>query len=307
MNRATNKTLLAVISLGGFLLGQPADADDCTLKRVASVDMTIDSGGGVSVPMTIRGRNVDMLVDTGGYASMVTDSLAKELSLNFLRVSSRVRISMFGGLVIDHYVAVPDIDLGGLKADKLLMLVVPEGRLGNEQGTIAPDILRAYDVEFDFANAKFNLLSQDHCPGKTVYWTKDSYAKVPFTISNGGHIEVPIMVDDQSMRAAFDTGSSTSTMSLETAEKIFHFDEKSPDLKAVNADSSSKDKIYRYPFKSLGFEGVKVNNPDILLFPDNVSRMGSEKLIIGMDVLRQLHLYIAYGEKQLYVTAATAH
>jgi hypothetical protein len=30
-------------------------------------------------------------------------------------------------------------------------------------------------------------------------------------------------------------------------------------------------------------------------------------LLLGMAELRQLHLYIAYGEKTLYVTAADAH
>lgn len=289
-----------------LLLGQPAIADDCSLKRIASVDMTIDSAGAVSVPMTIRGQKVDMLVDTGGYASMITDRLAKDLSLNFLRVSSRVQIRGFGGLLIDHYVVVPDVNLGGLKADQLMMLVMPEDRIATEQGTIAPDILREYDVDFDFANGKFNLFSQDHCPGKVVYWTKDPPAQIPFKIGDGRHIEVPITVDGQQLRAAFDTGSSTSLMSLETAEDLFHFDEKSPNLKVINDNTSSSEKVYRYPFKTLGFEGTTVNNPDIVLFPDKVSGL-HEKLIIGMGVLRQLHLYIAYGEKRLYVTAATAH
>jgi hypothetical protein len=30
-------------------------------------------------------------------------------------------------------------------------------------------------------------------------------------------------------------------------------------------------------------------------------------IIVGMNVIRRLHLYIAYGEKTLYVTPATAH
>jgi hypothetical protein len=30
-------------------------------------------------------------------------------------------------------------------------------------------------------------------------------------------------------------------------------------------------------------------------------------IVLGMNVLRRLHMYIAYGERTLYVTPATAH
>ena len=36
---------------------------------------------------------------------------------------------------------------------------------------------------------------------------------------------------------------------------------------------------------------------------DNVGR---DDIAIGMDVLRKLRLYVAYGERKLYVTPATA-
>jgi ABC-type iron transport system FetAB ATPase subunit len=31
---------------------------------------------------------------------------------------------------------------------------------------------------------------------------------------------------------------------------------------------------------------------------------GGNEIIIGINVLRQLHIYIAYGEKKLYITPA---
>jgi hypothetical protein len=42
---------------------------------------------------------------------------------------------------------------------------------------------------------------------------------------------------------------------------------------------------------------------------DSVSHLfdSETKLILGMGILRQLHIYIAYREKKLYVTAASAH
>jgi hypothetical protein len=52
-----------------------------------------------------------------------------------------------------------------------------------------------------------------------------------------------------------------------------------------------------------------VSYPDIVLIPDRESKVGASgpKMLLGMNVLRHLHLYIAYGEHKLYVTPATAH
>jgi hypothetical protein len=38
-----------------------------------------------------------------------------------------------------------------------------------------------------------------------------------------------------------------------------------------------------------------------------VGGSGQPKMILGMGVLRQLHLFIAYKERNIYVTAASAH
>jgi len=57
---------------------------------------------------------------------------------------------------------------------------------------------------------------------------------------------------------------------------------------------------------SLG--GVSVENPDLLLYPRGAMALpGDPELILGMGILRQLHMYIAYKERKLYVTAASAH
>ncbi len=63
---------------------------------------------------------------------------------------------------------------------------------------------------------------------------------------------------------------------------------------------------YRYPFATLTFEGIEVRNPNILIL-DTGSDSRDAELIVGIGVLRQLHLYIAYGEKTLYLTGAEAN
>ena len=59
----------------------------------------------------------------------------------------------------------------------------------------------------------------------------------------------------------------------------------------------------------MSFGGVEVSNPDITLIPDRKAQLGPQApdLILGIGILRQLHLYIAYREKKLYLTAASVH
>ncbi|MBS0469762.1 MAG: retropepsin-like domain-containing protein [Proteobacteria bacterium] len=288
---------------GGFVLSAHAD-EACTITRLASVQMEMDPTGRPFVPMQIDGSTVDMLIDTGGVISALTEDSVASLGLHKTPIAHQMYFEMFGGAKLKSFVRAPNVALGGMKADEMLLVVMPnrapEIKLG---GTLAPDIIGAYDAEFDFAGSRFNLYSQHHCPGNVVYWATD-YAVLPFTFEGKAHIDVKLLTDGVDFTASLDTGSATSFMSLELAERLFDFDLSSPNLEIVRNEPDTH--IYRYRFKSMAFGGVAVNNPDILLVPDSESKM-PRTAIIGANVLRKLHLYVAYREHKLYITAADAH
>lgn len=216
-------------------------------------------------------------------------------------------VVMFGGLKIDHNTIAHDIDFGGLKAAQMPFLITPAPLPEGVSGILSNDVLRVYDDEFDFANARFNLFLQDHCQTNLAYWTKDDHAEIPFRLNEVGHIEFLVELDGQSIHALLDTGAYRSTLQLEQAQSLFGFKDDDPGLKTVGKTSHGN--VSKYPFKVLKFGGVSVSNPDVLLFPRRAIALpgNNPSLVLGMDVLRQLHLYIAYGEKKLYVTAASAH
>jgi hypothetical protein len=174
-------------------------------------------------------------------------------------------------------------------------------------GTLAPDVLQQFDVDFDFAASKLNLFSKEHCPGKVVYWTRAPVAAIPVDLDMWGHLKLPVELDGKKIEAALDTGSSRSFLSLQTAEHKFDFSDDDVRLKPAAPDSSEKPHVYTFPFKTLKLEGVTVKNPDIVLVSDHDSKIGGSgpRLILGMGILRQLHIYIAYKEEKLYVTGAS--
>ena len=60
-------------------------------------------------------------------------------------------------------------------------------------------------------------------------------------------------------------------------------------------------KAHREGFKSLSFSGIESKDPQFMVAP---LYHPAAKMVIGMDKLRHLHLYFAFAQKKIYVTAA---
>ena len=210
---------------------------------------------------------------------MLTQSAAERLKLRPMMMIM-VYMKMFGGRTLDHYVVAHSMEIAGAHVRNHEFVLIPDDILPPSiDGILGPDILQVFDADFNFAASKLDLFSNDHCPGKVVYWTHDDYAVIPFKMDEGRHIQVDVQLDGKDVSAIIDTGSSRSLMSLETAEDMFKLDEKA--LSAKNG---------HYPFKTLTLQGITVNNPDLILVPDDKSQiMGGyrePRLILGMGVLR---------------------
>lgn len=297
------KASLIAISLAAALFASgaaQADGEKCSLGRYATLPITIDDAGGVTVPMKVEDQEQNMLIDTGGVSSMLSDAAAARLNLEPQMIWG-VSFTMLGGRKLDHYVVARSMEIAGARVRDRRFVLLPNDLLPpGVDGILGPDILQVFDVDFDFAAGKVGLFSRDHCEGKVVYWTHDPHAQIPFKLDDDRHIKINVQLDGKEVPAILDTGAYRSLLSLETAEDIFGIDE-----------ATLKKNNNHYPFKTLTLQGVTVNNPDIILVPDDKSKiMGGyrqPKLILSMGILRQLHLFIAYKEHNIYVTAATAH
>lgn len=300
--------MVRVSSMGAFVLllfvashAAQAAEKNCTLKEFPSLPISFDSSGGVTVPVTIDGHKVHLLIDTGGDFSLFSRSSASRLGLEPHDLPFGVYLTAWGGLDLDQYILAKTITIAGMQAKDKQMALVPDYIMSpGDDGTLGEEVLKYFDVDFDFSDGKFNLFSQKHCKGMVVYWTNNPYAKIPFRIDHSRSIRLEVQLDGKDVSAMIDTGTSQSVMSREVAADLFHL---------TRADMKTSDG--HYPFKFLKFHGVTVSNPDIVLVPDDKSqildRVREPAMIIGMGILRQLHMYIAFKERNIYVTPADAH
>ena len=300
------KTCAAALLALGLLMASAARAEeDCRLHIMATLPMTVLDSGRVTVPVGLGGETLPFLVDTGAPSSLITKSAVERLGLDKFAIPASFEFRMFGGEELHSYVRTKNFEVGGMMAKRAKFLVMSDRR-EDFDGLLGWDFLSQFDVDFDFANGKINLFKPHPCEGKTVYWTQDesAIAKIPFRTKDTWHIYIPVMIDGKETTAIIDTGASHSVMNLETAESLFGIDENSQGVRLL---TNPEDPVYTYPFKTLVFEGVTVNNPRIGLYPRSKSRFRDRRVLLGISVLQQLHLFVAFREKTLYITAADKH
>lgn len=297
------KRLCAAVAV--FLCMVPALAEeDCRLTIAAALPVSPDESGRLSVPASIGGKDIRLMVDTGSPSSVLTQGAAEKLGLEVRVVTAPAKFRLYGGEHLKRYVRITDFRLGKLTAPNAEFLVMPDRLSPGVDGLLGADFIAQFDVDFDFAAAKLNLFEPHRCPGRVVYWTQDeaAIAVIPFeTRPYDSHIEIAVAIDGKPIKAIVDTGASTSTLNVEAAAGL---GVATDGLKAVG---NTADPNYTFPFKTLSFEGVTVTSPRIILVPRDKSHFTDYRALLGITVLRQLHLFIAYKERKLYATAADAH
>jgi predicted aspartyl protease len=282
---------------------------ECKLSQVASLPMTI-KGGHITVPVSVNGKELPFILDTGGYGSGLSSWAAADLGLQ-TQDAHGVIVKDVGGRAAQQYVRTQTLGFGKMVGQGLpLMVLTGLNEVDNDQGLLAPDLLRNFDVELDFAGQKVNLFHHHPCDGRALYWT-GSYAVLPFDVTPDGHIRVPVTLDGQDTHAIVDTGAPLSTISASSVDTLFSLNTKSPGMEkagAVTGALGGSFYAYTYPFKTLTMGAVTVARPIVLVTDgENFLKGNQARILLGLSIVRQLHVYIAYKEGKLYVSDANAH
>jgi predicted aspartyl protease len=320
---------IALLAMVLAVTGFGSSAQTCGLVQMASLDITMLPEGRIAVPVTINGTPREFMVDTAGVYSSVSDDLVRALGMK--KTATGGKIYGVGGSTSIFSVKADSFMIGKNEAKDFHFIVDNPYAGAKYDGVLAADMLTLFDVDIDMANKKLNLFSQDHCPGKVVYWTRSGYAELPFRLSGSvvsgnrdNHIDVTMQLDGHDLSTNVDTGSFRTWVRMKAASRTLGFDESAP---GVERESKADDiAVYKGQFKSLTMGGVTVNNPAIDIIADKMEdayrmehseksrddpvygqELSVEDLYLGMTTISKLHMYIAYKERKLYITAVDAH
>jgi hypothetical protein len=143
--------------------------------------------------------------------------------------------------------------------------------------------------------------------------------------NKGWHLHIPVTLDGHTYDAIFDTGSRHTIMRLPTARRDFGLDPDSTGMepyRAINGSPFLDGSLHK--FSKLTFGNITMDQPEVLIIPDVMNHNADRspmarnraylhnadlilpELSLGMDVLKHLHLYMAFGEQALYLAPANA-
>ena len=312
-----------------FLLGiavsaaAPAFAQTCgPLQQFVSLDAKVSKDGTILVPLGVEGSTGYFELQFGQPVSGIIGQAADQLQKKRTTVDQNVTINVAGQSVTQMV----NVKLGfGATSGTDWLGVIPEPLRGDPSitGALGYDILRHFDVELDLAHNKVNLFSQDHCPGKVIYWTKSAtVAAIPFITRKSQAFLVPMQLDGKDVEVQIATDDDHDYLNARIARLNFGI--------TPAADSTGNSDRKPLPFKTLTVDGLTITNPTVYPYGDPMAEgcnggaryhqagihdeanryietcFGEPDLFLGRSALQHLHVFLAFGEKMLYATAADA-
>jgi len=284
---------------------------------------SMDDGLRPMIPVRVDGHDELFVFDTGNGVTAISQLAAKDLGITIGNDGAFYSADVFGNIK-SLYAKVSQFEFGKRKHGAVRMPIWPQS--GTQmRGSFGLDFMLHYDADIDFGTGKFRAFERDHCPGQVVYWQAQAMGVVPINIANG-HLTVPVELDGHKLDAVIDTGAEYSVMPRQIAQDIFGLTEGEPGTEFVSelsqGDRTVRKRSFVHTFTSLNFGDIQAKNTKVLVKPDFISTdnpflshyeiyqrkidgLKMPDLIIGMNVLRKLHIYMAFGEQRLYVSPAS--
>jgi Aspartyl protease len=224
-------------------------------------------------------------------------------------------------------VSIDSFTIGQATGRNMVFAVADSGKLGSAQpydGLMTGSFFKQYDVELDFSGKKITYLTPTACTdiAQVVFWPHAQVVAVPMTMSDG-KITVQVTLKGRPINAVIDTSAAHTVMRRDVAERVLGLKADTPDMMpADDLHDGLGFRVYRHVLPLFSFaDGIAAHDIPVLIQTNAMTynrhrepTLGSRAtfnqdapipdLTLGMDVLRQLHLYVVYEQNSIYLTAA---
>ena len=192
----------------------------CTVGRIAELPVTMEEMGPM-VDAKVNGTSVRFIADSGAFFSVISPGSAQALHLPVRGESSGFEIRGINGSAPAGFAQVKSFKIAGTEIPHAEFIVAGSEVQGI--GVIGQDILGIGDAEYDLPHGAIRLMRATGC-GKAnlAYWATGRPFSV-ITIEPHSpqrlHTIGTVFVNGKPVRAIFDTGASTSMLSLSAAAR----------------------------------------------------------------------------------------
>ncbi|HEX4271711.1 MAG TPA: aspartyl protease family protein [Rhizomicrobium sp.] len=270
---------------------------ECKLVLQASLPFVIDRGH-VVVDAAVNDHPLHFVVDTGGFVSAISKEAAQKIGLHPTPIGSNWTIKDAGGAESHDYARIEYLSLARFRSENLTLMI--SSLSAGEDGILAPELLRNFDIELDFANQTMNLFKQPRCDDHVVYWTGD-FVKLPMEITEQGHIRIPVILNGTPVKATVDTGAPYTLVGDNAAKAIIGEGKQTAKVVSLSGGAGGKVHGVGVTADSLAIGKFKFLSPTLISTADKSGWHGSE-MLLGLDILHDLHVFIDYKGQALYVS-----
>jgi clan AA aspartic protease (TIGR02281 family) len=290
--------LVALAIASGQAFAVEPFPDNCKLVRQAGLPF-LPARGHIAVAVTVNGQPLHFIVDTGGFYSTITPAMVEQLGLHPANIRDDIKISDAGGAQARKFARIDDLVIGTTRARGVTLMIGNGGR--GEDGALAPEMLRNFDLDFDMGARTLNLFKPHPCSDHAVYWT-DDYSAVPFDITDQGHIRFAVTLNGVAMRAILDTGAPATLIGDEIAAPL-HSQDTSDGAMALAGGSGGALQGSPRLFDDLVIGKFQFPQPTLLVTSkDSTWKSDGGQILLGLNIMQGLHFYIDYKRKVLYLS-----
>lgn len=283
-------------------------AERCKLVSSLPVPVTM-MGWRPTISAELDGHKTRLLVDTGAFFDALSPAEATEFDLPLHSAPPGLYVTGGMGDLYPRIATVKSLRLGPLSfPHSATFLVLADDLGGGISGVLGQNLYQVLDVEFDFANGVMRFVRATHCGQQPLaYWANATGQSVSVLDLEerdpaNAHLLGTVRVNGHTVNAIFDTGATTSVLSLEAAVLV-GVPPGSAGLTAVGTSG----KLWSAPIAEIDIgDNEKIEHTHILV-EDHDFYFGQGKwpyawMIIGADFFLSHRVYLATSQSKLYFT-----
>ncbi len=198
-------------------------AAHCKLGRLAELPIVME-GLKPTISAKINDRDAQFILDSGAWFSMISSATAAQFNLELTPAPFGLKVAGVGGSTDTAVATVKVFTLVDIPLHHVKFLVGGSEVGGGAVGLLGQDFLQGWDVEYDLARGVVRLFKAEDC-GHTnlAYWVSAGQAMsmvdIEYTSPQRPHATAAVYLNGTKITAMFDSGASTSMLSLKAAAR----------------------------------------------------------------------------------------
>ena len=255
------------------------------------------------VDVRLNGAPATMVLDTGAERTVLTESAARRVGLEFDPRNIQ-RGAGAGGVVTSFAARVRRMELAGLSIPDHPVLATPHS-LGSVGGTpidglLPALVLSAFDVDLDLPGRKITLYAGTVCGDTIIPPWSEPFISLPADFSRPPRVNLRVRAGGQELRALLDTGAQGITITARAAASAgvgpAELEAGQPIMVRGVGPTPVQARRVRLPELQIGPETGR--NTPVIVTDSGMDRID---MILGMDYLAHRRLWLSYARQQAFI------